>query len=69
MIEKFSDHKSVIIKTNLIREASLEHSNSYYSDLEAHSFYTDAIDWTALKSGFGDIDWNVDLKHGDVNNI
>ena len=65
---KFSDHKSVIIKTNLIREASLEHSNSYNSDLGALSFYRDTIDWTVLKSELGDIDWKFILEHGDVNN-
>ena len=56
-----------IIKTNLIREASLEHSNSYNSDLEALIFYSDTLDWTVLRSGLGDIDWKVNLEHGDVN--
>ena len=65
---KFSDHKSIIIKTNLIREASLEHSKSYNSDLEALNFYSDTIDWSSLKSELGNIDWKVDLERGDVNN-
>ena len=48
-VRMFSDHKSIFIKTNLIREARLYHSNSYNSDFETLNFYSDAMDWSGLK--------------------
>ena len=60
--------KSTFIKTNLIREASLEHYNGYNSDLEALNLYSDTMNWSGLKSELGDTNWKVDLECRDINN-
>ena len=64
---KTTDHKSIIIKTNLIRETRSDHTNNNISNLEALNFHSDKIDWLSLKSELGSSDWKTILEHRDVN--
>ena len=64
---KTSDHKTIIIRTNLVNESCLDHPINRQSNLEALNFHSDSIDWLGLRNDLSDVYWRDILEHGDVN--